>query len=104
MVSLRVLKTEILISVFRTLSNAYDEVLLTEIVNFFQRFTMFAKKLRYSCSTNPRYASDIFLTIFIVIILDCLKQTYQIFRTAICQDVSEDLILSYDFISLFPLI
>ena len=45
---------------------------------------------------NPRYASDIFLAIFTALILDCLKQAYQIFRTAIFQDVSEDLILSFD--------
>ena len=50
---------------------------------------------------NPKYASDIFLTIFIAVLLDCLKQTYQIFRTAIFQDVFEDLILSYDLILLF---
>ena len=42
---------------------------------------------------NPKYVSDIFLTIFTAILLDCLKQTYQIFRAAIFQDVSEDLIL-----------
>ena len=38
------------------------------------------------------------------VLLDCLMQTYQIFRTAIFQEVSEDLTLSYDLISLFPLI
>ena len=51
---------------------------------------------------NPKYASDVFLTIFTAVLLDCLKQTCQIFRTAIFQDVFEDLILSYDLISLFP--
>ena len=51
---------------------------------------------------NPNYASEIFLTTFTAALLDCLKQTYQIFRTAIFQDVSEDLIFSYDLISLFP--
>ena len=50
---------------------------------------------------NPKYASDIFLTIFTVVLLDCLKQTCQIFRTAIFQDDFEDLILFYDLISLF---
>ena len=48
---------------------------------------------------NPKYDSDTFLTISTGVILDCLKQT---FRTAIFQDVSEDLIHSYDLISLFP--
>ena len=40
--------------------------------------------------------------IFTTVLLDCLKQTYQIFITAIFQDVSEDLIFFYDLISLFP--
>ena len=53
---------------------------------------------------NPKYVSDIFFKIFTAVFLDCLKKTYQIFRTALFQDVSEDLILSYDLISLFPLI
>ena len=43
-----------------------------------------------------------FFTIFTEAVLDCLKQSYQIFGTAIFQDVSEDLIFSYDLISLFP--
>ena len=43
-----------------------------------------------------------FFTIFTEAVLDCLKQTYQIFGTAIFQDVSEDLIFSYDPISVFP--
>ena len=42
MVSLRVLKKEIFRGVFRTLSNAYDEVFLAEVVNVFQPFTIFA--------------------------------------------------------------
>ena len=42
-VSLRVLKKEILRGVFRRLSNAYDEVFLAEVVNVFQPFTIFAK-------------------------------------------------------------
>ena len=46
---------------------------------------------------NRKYAA-IFLTIFTAVILDFLKQTYQIFRTAIFQGVSEDLTLSYDLI------
>ena len=51
---------------------------------------------------NPKYASDIFLTMFTAVLLDCLKKTYQIFRTAIFKDVSEDQIPYYDLISLFP--
>ena len=47
---------------------------------------------------NPKYASDIFLTIFTAVLFDYLKQTYQNFGTAIFQDISEDLILSYDLI------
>ena len=53
---------------------------------------------------NPKYAFDIFPSIFTAVLLDCLKQTCQIFRAAIFQDVSEDLILSYNLISLFSLI
>ena len=34
---------------------------------------------------NLKYASDIFLTIFTVVLSDCLKKTHQIFRTAIFQ-------------------
>ena len=49
-VSLQVLK-EIFRGVFRTVSNAYDEVFLGEVVNAFKPFTIFAKKFRYSCST-----------------------------------------------------
>ena len=49
--SLRVLKKEISRSVFKTLSNAYDEVFLAEVNNVIQPFTIFAKKLRYSCLT-----------------------------------------------------
>ena len=51
---------------------------------------------------NPKYASDIFLTMFTAVLLDCLKKTYQIFRTAIFKDVSGDQIPYYDLISLFP--
>ena len=51
---------------------------------------------------NPQHASYIFHTIFTAVLLDCLKQTYQIFKTAIFQDVSEDLIRSYDLFFLFP--
>ena len=54
------------------------------------------KSLAIAFWHNPKYASDIFLTIFTTLLLDCLKQTYQIFRTAIFQDFSEDLIPSYD--------
>ena len=49
--SLQVLKKEIFRGVFRTLSNVYNEVFPAEVVNVFQLFTIFAKKLRYSCST-----------------------------------------------------
>ena len=51
---------------------------------------------------NPKNASDNFLTIFTVVFLDYLKQLCRILRTAIFQDVFEDLILFYDLISLFP--
>ena len=51
---------------------------------------------------NPKYVSNIFLMIFTAVLLECFKQTNQIFRTAIFQDVFDDLILSYDLISLFP--
>ena len=57
----------------------------SEIVNVFQQFTIFAKKLRYCYWTF-----DIFPTIFTAALLDCLKQTYQIFRADTFQDVSED--------------
>ena len=49
----------------------------------------------------PKYVSDIFLTIFTAVLLDCLKQTYQFFKTAIFQDVSANMIISYNLISLF---
>ena len=51
---------------------------------------------------NSKYGSDILLTICTAALLDCLRQTYQIFTTAIFQGVFEDLIVSYDLISLFP--
>ena len=69
----------------------------------FNRLLFLQKKLCYSCRHNPKYASDNFPTIFTAMLLDCLKQTYQIFKTAIFQDVSEDLILSYGLISYFHL-
>ena len=68
----------------------------------FNHLLFFQKSSTIAVRHNSKYASDIFLTIFNAIVLDCLKQTYQIFRTAIFQDVSEDLIFSYDLISLFP--
>ena len=74
----------------------------SEAVNVFQWFTTFAKNSAIDVWHNPKYASDIFLTIFTTVLLDCLKQSYQIFGKAIFQDVSEDLILSYNLISLFP--
>ena len=68
----------------------------------FNRLLFSRKSSAIAVRHKPKYVSDIFLTIFTAVRLDCLKQTYQIFRTAIFQDVSEDLILSYDLISLFP--
>ena len=68
----------------------------------FNRLPFSQKSSVIAVRHDPKYSSDIFLTIFIVVLLDCLKQTYQIFKTAIFQDVSVDLILSYDLISLFP--
>ena len=55
-----------------------------ELVSF-NRLLFFAKKI-------------IFFTIFTAVILNYLKQTDQIFKTAILLNVSEDLILSYDLI------
>ena len=55
-----------------------------ELVSF-NRLLFFAKK-------------NIFFTIFTAVILNYLKQTDQIFKTAILLNVSEDLILSYDLI------
>ena len=49
--SLWVLKKEIFRGVFRTLTKAYDKAFLAEVVNVFQPFTIFAKKLRYSYPT-----------------------------------------------------
>ena len=63
---------------------------------------LFSQKRSAIVVRHPKYAADIFLTIFTAALLDCLKQTYQIFETAIFQDVSKDLILSYDLISVFP--
>ena len=51
---------------------------------------------------NPKYASDIFLMSFTAVLLDCLKQTYQIFRAAVFSRCLWSLILPYDLISLFP--
>ena len=67
----------------------------------FNRLLFLQKSSAIAVRHNPKYASDIFVTIFTAVLLDCLKQTYQIFRTAISQDVSEDLILSFDLIFLF---
>ena len=68
----------------------------------FNDFLFSQKSSTIAVPHNPKYASGIFLTIFTAELLDCLKQTYQIFRTVIFQDVSEDLILYCDLISLFP--
>ena len=68
---------------------------------YFNRLLFSQKSSAIAVRHNPKYASDIFLTIFTAV-LDYLKQTYQILRTAIFPDVSEDLILSYDLMSLFP--
>ena len=80
-VYLRVLKKEISRGVFRTLSN---EVFLEEVVMSFNRL-LFSQKSSVMAVVrhNPKYVSDIFLAIFTAVLLDCLKQTYQIFRTAI---------------------
>ena len=54
---------------------------------------------------NSKYVSDTFLTIFTAILLKKYQKylkKYQIFRADTFQDVSEDLILSKDLISLFP--
>ena len=45
--------------------------------------------------------SDIFLTILLQCSHDCLKQTDQIFKTDLFQDVSKGLIVSDDLVSLF---
>ena len=51
---------------------------------------------------NPKYASVIFFLRFLLqYFLIVWKQTYQIFGKAIFQDVSEDVTLPYDLISLF---
>ena len=100
--SLRVLEKETLRVVFKTLSNAYDEVFLQKWFISFNSLLFSQKSSAISVQHNPKCVSDIFLTIFSSALIDCLKQTYKIFRTAIFQDVSKDLILSYDLISLFP--
>ena len=96
--SLRFLKKEPFRGVHRTLSNAYDEVFFAEVVNVFQQLFP-QKSSTIAVRHNPKYVSHIFPTIFTAVLLVCLKQTCQVFRTAIFQDVSEDLILSYDLIS-----
>ena len=67
---------------------------------------MFFNRLLFSQKSSaiavPKYASNIFLTILTEVHLDCLKLTYQVFRTAIFQDAPGGLILSYDLISLLP--
>ena len=67
----------------------------------FNRLLFLLKSSVIVARNNPKYASDIFLTTFTAVPLDCLKQTYHIFGTAIFQDISEDLILSYILICLF---
>ena len=68
----------------------------------FNRLLFSQKTSAIAVQHNPKHASDIFLMIFTAVLLHCLKQTYQIFITAIFQDVSENPILSYDLIALFP--
>ena len=58
-----------------TLSNARDEVFHAEVVNVFQPFNTFAKRSAIADGHNPGHVSDIFFTIFTVILPDCLKQT-----------------------------
>ena len=54
------------------MSNAYDEVFLAEVVNFFQQFTIFLKRnSTIAVRHNPKYVSDIFFTIFNAVLLDC---------------------------------
>ena len=98
-VSLRILKKETFTDVFRTLPNVYDEFFFQKQLMSFNVLLFSQKSSAKVVRHNPTYASDIFLTIFTAVLLDCLEQT---FRTAIFQDVSEDLILSYNLISLFP--
>ena len=69
----RVLKKIIFRGEFRTPSNVYEKVFLAEVVNVFQPFTIFVKKLHIAVRHNPKYASDIFLTIFTAEHLDCFK-------------------------------
>ena len=66
---------------------------LSKVVNVFQRFTIFAKSSTLVVRHNPKHVSDIFLR-------PALLDFWRPFQTF--QDVSEDLILSYDLISLFP--
>ena len=56
---LQVLKKEIVRGVFRTLSNAYDEISLSEVFNVFQPFTFSRKSSAIAVRHNPKYASDI---------------------------------------------
>ena len=69
----------------RALKNKFSEVylgpcqthvmkfLFAEVVNVFQSFTIFVKKLCYSCSAYPKYASEIFVTVFTAVLRDYLK-------------------------------
>ena len=47
--------------------NAYDKVFLAEAVNVFQPFTIYEKSPAMAVRHNPKYISDILLTIFSVV-------------------------------------
>ena len=88
------------------MENTYDGVFLAKVVNVSSLSLFLQKSSVIAVWHNPIYASDsyIFFTIFTAIPHDCVKQTYQIFRTANFQDVSEGAILSNDVTFLFSLI
>ena len=60
----------------------------------FNGFLFSQKSSAIAVRHNPTYVSDIFLRSFAATLIDCLKETYQIFRTAIFQDASEDFFIS----------
>ena len=71
-----------------------------EVVNVFLLFPQRSSAI--AVRHNPKICLFYFPYNFYCSTLHCLKQTCQIFKTVIFQDVSEDLMLSYDLISLFP--
>ena len=50
--------------VFADYVNSYDKVFLAEAVNVFQPFTIYEKGPAMAVRHNPKYISDILLTIF----------------------------------------